>query len=110
MKKYLAIILLTYACTPPAKSYTYSRGANGQLKVQEHTESGTGIPLNVKKRKRAIQPTITFIEAVKEYRRTFHHFPQDLWNLQNMNDKSRSAFKDMKEIGFVDLQLQYVYA
>lgn len=26
-----------------------------------------------------------------------------------MNDKSRSAFKDMKETGFTDLQLQYVY-
>lgn len=49
------------------------------------------------------------MESVKEYHRTFHHFPQDLWNLQNMNDRSRSAFRDMKEIGFTDLQLHYVY-
>lgn len=109
MKKYLAILLLAYSCSPPATSYTYYRGADGQLKVQEHTETGSGSPFNVKRKKRAIQPTITFVEAVKEYRRTFHHFPQDLWNLQNMNDKSRNAFKDMKETGFTDLQLQYVY-
>ncbi|HEY8956239.1 hypothetical protein [Chitinophaga sp.] len=109
MKKYLAILLLTCSCSTPATSYTYYRGADGQLKVQEHTETGYGSPLHAKRKKRAIQPTITFMEAVKEYRRTFHHFPQDLWNLQNMNDKSRSAFKDMKATGFTDLQLQYVY-
>lgn len=43
------------------------------------------------------------MDAVKAYRRTYHHFPQDLWNLENMNDKSRSAFS------FTDLQLHYVY-
>lgn len=36
MKKYLAIILLACSSTPPATAYTYYRGADGQLKVQEH--------------------------------------------------------------------------
>lgn len=113
MKKHhllFAVALLLYACQSTRTSYSYSRGADGQLKVQEHTENtGFEIPWKAKKKKSAIQPTITFVESVKEYRRTFHHFPQDLWNLQNMNDRSRNAFKDMKELGFTDLQLHYVY-
>lgn len=113
MKKYpllLAIASLTYACAPSKSStYTYSRSADGQLHVQEHEKSSTSIPLKAKMKKRDIHPTINFVESVKEYRRTFHHFPQDLWNLQNLNDRSRNAFKDMTEIGFTDLQLHYVY-
>lgn len=112
MKKYalsLAVASLIYACQPTRTTTRYYRGADGQLKTQEYTEPGYEIPWKAKKKKRAIQPTITFTESVKEYHRTFHHFPQDLWNLQNMNDRSRNAFKDMKEIGFTDLQLHYVY-
>jgi hypothetical protein len=114
MKKYsllLAVASLIYACqtTRTTKSY-FSRGADGQLKVQEYAENnGYEIPWNAKRKKRDIHPTIAFMDAVKAYRRTCHHFPQDLWNLENMNDKSRSAFRDMKEIGFTDLQLHYVY-
>ncbi|MBO9732598.1 MAG: hypothetical protein J7623_28400 [Chitinophaga sp.] len=111
MRKYtllLAIASFSYACAP-TKSYIYSRGADGQLRVQEHTDYPTNIPLKAKIKKRDIHPTINFVESVKEYRRTFHHFPQDLWNLQNLNDRSRSAFKDMTEIGFTDLRLHYVY-
>jgi hypothetical protein len=111
MKKYpilLSVALLLFACQS-SKTYTYSRNAEGKVEVQEHAGKGFSIPWKIKKKKRAIQPTIIFVESVKEYHRTFHHFPQDLWSLQNMNDRSRNAFRDMKELGFIDLQLDYVY-
>ncbi len=67
------------------------------------------VPTNVKKKKRNIQPTITFIESIKDYRNSRKHFPQDMWDLENFNAKSRNAFNDMREIGFKKLDIDYVY-
>lgn len=67
------------------------------------------IPTNVKKRKRNIMPAASFIESIKEYRFRNKYFPQDLAGLENSSAKSRSAFKEMRESGFTELALDYVY-
>ncbi|SEW51891.1 hypothetical protein [Chitinophaga arvensicola] len=107
MKKYLLLALPMLACSSQ-KSYTYTRGADGLLYQQQRDDDGFTIPWKTKKKRAAVQPTILFVESVKDFRRSFHHFPQDMWSLQNMNDRSRNAFQDMKSLGFTDLYLDYV--
>lgn len=110
MKKYPLILLVALpmlACSS-RKTYTYSRSADVTVYTQEHDNDGLSIPWKTKKKRAAVQPTILFVESVKEFRRSYHHFPQDMWSLQNMNDRSRSAFQDMKALGFTDLYLDYV--
>ncbi|NLR78260.1 hypothetical protein [Chitinophaga eiseniae] len=114
MKKYLYLVTVAvtlYACSSEKRyAYTYSRRADGVLETHERVEEGGfNIPWKVKKKKQAVHPSMAFVESVKEYRRTFQHFPQDMWNLENMNDRSRNAFKIMKEMGFNELSLDYVY-
>jgi len=64
---------------------------------------------NEKKRKRAIEPSINFIEAVKNYRVKNKYFPQDLWNLENDCDYNRTAFRTMREMGFSRLSIDYIF-
>lgn len=85
--------------------YTY----NTRGEKQWNKDAGISIPANIKKRKRSIMPTANFIASIKEYRFRYKHFPQDLAGLRNSSAKSLAAFKEMQELGFTQLALDYVY-
>ncbi|MFB6457366.1 hypothetical protein ACE38W_18980 [Chitinophaga sp. Hz27] len=67
------------------------------------------IPVGIKKRKHQIIPSMAFVEAVKRYRLEHKVFPNDLWNLENESDKNRQAFKSMKDLGYYDMRISYMY-
>jgi hypothetical protein len=75
----------------------------------DNKNAGISIPAGIKKKKRMIEPSLSFINAVKTYRVLHHHFPQSIWELENFSDKGRTAFRDMKALGFNELNITYVY-
>lgn len=74
-----------------------------------YEDAGISIPKDIKKKKRRIIPSSSFIEAVKTFRSKNHYFPQDIWSLQNFDDNSRMAFQNMRELGFTELDIAYVH-
>ncbi|MCW3465117.1 hypothetical protein [Chitinophaga nivalis] len=100
-------LLLCCLCSGCALLGFYTTDSEGNRVANK--DAGISIPTNIKKKKRKIAPAMAFIEAIKDYRLRFHRFPQDLWSLENASDKSRNAFRYMKEMGFKKLELEYVY-
>ncbi|RFS19149.1 hypothetical protein DVR12_24560 [Chitinophaga silvatica] len=115
-KKFYNVILLFifvgcgYGVSGPKKekhNYTWKRDPYTGALVRQDQEP----PRYNKRRKKhsAIHPSIVFVESMKGYRTTIGSFPQDLWAFENYNDKSRNAIRSMKDEGFKDLKIDYLY-
>ncbi|WP_212003275.1 hypothetical protein [Chitinophaga sp. HK235] len=74
-------------------------------KMREDT--GFSIPTGVKKGRRLIHPSILFNEAMREYWISRKSFPATLQQFEYSGDKARKAVKDMRESGFLSLDIGY---
>ena len=66
-------------------------------------------PLNKKKKKQKIHPSITFSDAIKRYRKERGFFPQDMQSFEYYSDYTRNAMQSMRELGFTNLTISYLY-
>ncbi|RBL91750.1 hypothetical protein DF182_03850 [Chitinophaga flava] len=80
---------------------------NHSASSRERNGSGFSIPTGVKKGRRLIHPSILFNEAMREYRVSRKSFPATLQQFEYSGDKARKAVKDMRESGFLSLEIGY---
>src|SRR5688572_27291594 len=66
-------------------------------------------PLNKKKKRQKVHPSITFSDAIKRYRKEKGFFPQDMLSFERHSDYTRQAMQSMRELGFTDLFVSYLY-
>lgn len=66
-------------------------------------------PLNKKKKKQKVHPSIDFSDAIKRYRKEKGFFPQDMQSFERHSDYTRKAIQSMRDLGFTDLTVSYLY-
>lgn len=66
-------------------------------------------PLNKKKKKQKVHPSIAFSDAIKRYRKEKGFFPQTMQAFEYESDYTRNAMQSMRELGFTELTISYLY-
>lgn len=66
-------------------------------------------PIDKKKKKQKVHPSIAFSDAVKRYRQENGFFPQDMQSFEHHSDYTRYAMQSMRELGFKHLNVSYHY-
>jgi hypothetical protein len=109
MKKILIPTLTVAILFSGCLTYNYSK--RHPEKPNDNSDVGPSfyIPMSKKKAKRTVYPSDRFVAAIKQYRFEKGFFPNDLALFEHYNEKSREGIKNMKERGFEDLQIEYLY-
>ncbi|MRG46938.1 hypothetical protein GFS24_17585 [Chitinophaga sp. SYP-B3965] len=66
-------------------------------------------PINRKKKRHKVQPSIEFSNAIKRYRKEKGFFPQDMQSFERHSDYTQKAMQGMRELGFTELTVSYLY-
>lgn len=69
----------------------------------------TYVPLGIKKERKRTMPSVAFTYAIKDFKLKKGYFPQELRWLDSYTENSRSAMADMREWGYEDMRIEYLF-
>lgn len=109
MNKIVLLLLIAAMFFSGCLTYNYSKRDPQYYNDNSDVGPSFYIPMSKKKAKRTVYPSEGFVAAIKQYRFEKGFFPNDLLLFEHFNEKSRQGVKHMKERGFENMYIEYLY-